>query len=63
MWIKIDPSTLKMGDTFSSPIFFDDKQNMFLAFDKTIKSYHLAAIKRWNIKELYLEELDELEEV
>ncbi|MBQ6028267.1 MAG: phosphohydrolase [Treponema sp.] len=37
---------------FSAPVFFDDGKNMFLAEGKTVKPYHLAAIKRWNIKYL-----------
>ena len=49
---KISCSEITEGVSYSSPVFFDDGKNMFLAEGKTIKPYHLAAIKRWNIKNL-----------
>ena len=50
---KIDCKELKLGMRFSAPIFFDDGENMFLGEEKSIKSYHINAIQRWNIKYLY----------
>lgn len=47
---KIDAKDLKVGMRFSAPVFFDDGENMFLAEKKSVKPYHLAVIKRWNIK-------------
>lgn len=46
---KINSSDIKIGMRFSAPVFFDDGENMFLAEDKSAKSYHIAAIQRWNI--------------
>ena len=37
------------GVRFSSPVFFDDGVNMFLAANHPAKSYHVAALIRWNI--------------
>ncbi len=34
---------------FSSPVFFDDGENMFLAEGKPILEYHLDALKRWKL--------------
>lgn len=47
---KIDARDLRLGMRFSAPVFFDDGENMFLAEEKSVKAYHLAAIRRWNIK-------------
>lgn len=49
---KIDTRDLKIGMRFSAPVFFDDGENMFLAEEKSVKQYHIAAIARWNIKYL-----------
>jgi len=48
-FIKIDCSEIKLGMRFSSPVFFDDGKNMFLAEGRTVKPYHVAALKRWSI--------------
>ena len=64
---------------FSAPVFFDDGKNMFLAEGKTVKPYHIQALKRWHIPFLLsfghkidataakkmneAEDLDELEEL
>lgn len=52
MMKKFSAADAKLNMIFSAPVFFDDGKNMFLAEGKTIKPYHLAAIKRWNIKNL-----------
>lgn len=44
---KINSSNLTLGMRFSSPVFFDDGENMFLAEGKPIREYHLDALKRW----------------
>lgn len=49
---RINANDLQLGMRFSAPVFFDDGENMFLAEGKAVKHYHLAAIKRWNIKNL-----------
>ena len=49
---RIKCTDITEGVSYSSPVFFDDGKNMFLAEGKTVKPYHLAAIKRWNIKYL-----------
>lgn len=46
---KVNVKDIKEGMRFSAPVFFEDGKNMFLAEGKTIKTYHVAAIKRWNI--------------
>ena len=46
---KISCDEIKIGVKFSAPVFFDDGENMFLAEEKTVKQYHIAAIARWNI--------------
>lgn len=50
MMKKFSAADAKLNMLFSAPVFFDDGKNMFLAEGKTVKPYHLAAIKRWNIK-------------
>ena len=52
MMKKFSAADANLNMMFSAPVFFDDGKNMFLAEGKTIKPYHLAAIKRWNIKNL-----------
>ena len=52
MMKKFSAADAKLNMMFSAPVFFEDGKNMFLAEGKTIKPYHLAAIKRWNIKNL-----------
>ncbi|MFA6936870.1 MAG: phosphohydrolase [Treponema sp.] len=46
---KINIENIKEGMRFTAPVFFEDGKNMFLAEGKTIKPYHLSAIKRWQI--------------
>lgn len=46
---KISCDEIKVGVTFSAPVFFDDGENMFLAEGKSAKQYHVAALARWNI--------------
>lgn len=49
---RINAGDLMLGMKFSAPVFFDDGENMFLAENKSVKPYHLAAIERWHIKTL-----------
>lgn len=49
MMRKVCPQDLKEGVRFSSPVFFDDGQNLFLAEHKPLKKYQLAALSRWSI--------------
>ncbi len=62
---RINCSDIKLGMKFPSPVFFDDGENMFVAENKTIKAYHIAALARWNIPYLLIDESgeDELEEL
>lgn len=46
---KIKSSDLKLGMTFSSPVFFDDGINMFLAEKNPITQLHLSAVQNWKI--------------
>ncbi|WP_149554636.1 phosphohydrolase [Treponema pectinovorum] len=46
---KINSSDVVLGRRYSAPVFFDDGSNMFLAEGKTVKKYHLDALKRWSI--------------
>lgn len=48
-FIKLDPSDIKEGIRFSAPVFFEDGKNMFLAEGKSVKQYHLKALKRWQV--------------
>jgi hypothetical protein len=59
-YIRIDSNDIKEGMRFSAPVFFDDGKNMFLAEGKSVKSYHVAALKRWSIPYLltYGHEID-----
>lgn len=41
---RINCSDIKLGMKFPSPVFFDDGENMFVAENKTIKAYHIAAL-------------------
>ena len=52
MMKKFSAADAKLNMVFSAPVFFDDGKNMFLAEGKTIKPYHMAAIKRWNLRYL-----------
>ena len=52
---KVDAQLLKLGERYSSPIFFDDGDNMFLAAGKTVKAYHINAIRDWKIELLLTE--------
>ena len=49
MMRKVSVSELKLNMLFTAPVYFEDGKNMFLAEGKSVKAYHLAAIKRWNI--------------
>jgi len=49
---KIDCKEIKLGMRFSAPVFFDDGENMFLGEEKSVKNYHIEAIRRWNIEYL-----------
>ena len=46
---KIKSSDLKLGMCFSSPVFFDDGINMFLAEKNPITQFHLSALENWKI--------------
>ncbi len=46
---RIPCDLIKVGMRFSAPVFFNDGENMFLAEGKTVKAYHVAALKRWAI--------------
>lgn len=48
-FFKIPLSEIQLGTRFSAPVFFDDGKNMFLAESKTVKKYHIEALKRWKI--------------
>lgn len=66
---EISSNYLQLGMKFSAPLFFDDGENMFLAEGKSIKKYHLNALKLWHIEYLLTyghvlledEEIEELE--
>ena len=49
---KINAADIQLGMRYSAPVFFDDGKNMFLAEGKSIKNYHIAAIKQWHISTL-----------
>ncbi len=49
---RINAQDIKLGMRFTAPVFFDDGENMFLAEEKSIKNYHLLALKRWNVRYL-----------
>ncbi|OJF76048.1 MAG: hypothetical protein BKP49_09560 [Treponema sp. CETP13] len=72
--MKIKSSSLKVGQKFSEPLFFEDGKNMFLAQDCAVRKSHLEVISRWDISFLITEghvlkeneiipNLDEIEEV
>ena len=46
---KIKSSDLKLGMCFSSPVFFEDGTNMFLAEKNPITQNHLSALELWKI--------------
>ncbi len=46
---KLKSSDIKIGMCFSSPVFFDDGMNMFLAEKKPVTQFHISALKNWNI--------------
>jgi HD-GYP domain-containing protein (c-di-GMP phosphodiesterase class II) len=46
---RVKTSDIKLGMRFSSPVFFDDGINMFLAERKPITTFHLSAIENWKI--------------
>lgn len=49
---RINARDLRLGMKFSAPVFFDDGENMFLAENRSVKAYHLAVIKKWDIDSL-----------
>lgn len=49
MMKKLACNEIIEGVRFSSPVFFDDGVNMFLAANHPAKRYHVAALIRWNI--------------
>ena len=46
---RLNCEEIKEGVSFSAPVFFEDSVNMFLAANHPAKSYHVAALIRWNI--------------
>ena len=62
---KIQCDSIKIGMRFSAPVFFNDGENMFLAEGKSVKAYHVAALKRWSIPYLlsYGRELSDSEDL
>ena len=46
---KIKSSELKTNMKFTSPVFFDDGINMFLATNHPLRQHHLDSLYRWNI--------------
>ena len=46
---KISCSEITEGVSYSSPVFFDDGKNMFLAPHQTAKKYHVKALDRWKV--------------
>ena len=46
---KISCDDIAVGVRFSAPVFFEDGINMFLAEGRSVKPYHVATLKRWNI--------------
>lgn len=46
---KLSCEEIKEGVSFSAPVFFEDAVNMFLAANKPVKGYHVAAIERWKV--------------
>ena len=42
-------SEITEGVSYSSPVFFDDGKNMFLAPHQTAKKYHVKALDRWKV--------------
>ncbi|MGL4983000.1 MAG: HD-GYP domain-containing protein [Treponemataceae bacterium] len=49
---RIKNADLKLGMRFSSPVFFDDGKNMFLAEKKPLSQFHMDSLKNWDIDEL-----------
>jgi len=52
---RIEVATIKLNMIFSAPVFFEDGKNMFLAAGKSVKQYHMAALKKWNVPYLMTE--------
>ena len=46
---KIKSSDIKLGMSFSSPVFFDDGINMFISEKKPVTQFHISALKNWKI--------------
>jgi hypothetical protein len=71
----VDVHTLQSGTSFPVPLFFDDGAHLFAAKGQSINSFHLRAVKNWNLEILLapeesqpeeaadLEELEDLEEL
>lgn len=61
---KVECSDIVLGMRFNKPVFFEDGKNMFLARGKTVKEYHLRALKQWNIPYLLTagEEIKEVDD-
>ena len=52
---RIEVDAIKLNTIFSTPVFFEDGKNMFLAAGKAVKPYHVAALKNWNVPFLMTE--------
>ncbi|MBP5359756.1 MAG: phosphohydrolase [Treponema sp.] len=46
---RISCSEITEGVSYSSPVFFDDGKNMFLAPHQAAKKYHVRALDRWKV--------------
>ncbi|MBO4320338.1 MAG: phosphohydrolase [Treponema sp.] len=46
---RINCNEITEGVSYSSPVFFDDGKNMFLASHQTAKKYHVKALSRWRV--------------
>ena len=46
---QINVDSVKEGMCFSSPLFFDDGENMFLPKGHAVSLYHLNVLKRWKV--------------
>ena len=46
---RIKCTDITEGVSYSSPVFFDDGKNMFLAPHQTAKKYHIKALTRWRV--------------
>ena len=46
---KIFPHELQVDTMYSSPLFFDDGENMFLPPRKPLKLRHLKILEKWKL--------------